>query len=77
MKVVLLDGFARGSEYVAESLTGWSEHNPPKFYVRDWTAAEAGFSPHDVPYYFSHRAGDVFYYSVRPNFPLSDVRLAE
>lgn len=65
-KVVLLDGFAYGSEYWACTIERWNPNAPPSFKVRDWTAADSGFGPHDWPYYFARREGDVFYYSLTP-----------
>jgi len=65
MKIVLIDGFAKGSEYDSSQILEWSKANPPSFRVADWSVADAGFGPHLISYSFHSRTGEVFYYSCR------------
>ena len=64
-KVILVDGFAQGSEYRACQIMNWSNNYPPVISILDWSVADAGFGPAARPYYFKRRDGNLFYYSCR------------
>lgn len=64
-KVVLVDGFAAGTEYFASTIMDWNANNPPVVRVADWSVADAGFGPNLVRYNFRNREGAVYFYSCK------------